>query len=90
MGGPNWCMGSPSRRDEEGEVVAALFDADALGGDGDESVGCLAAGTAAAADAVLGVGDADAFLGALREVDHAERRAARPWLLWSRRRGTGG
>src|ERR1700761_4384833 len=39
--------------DEESEVVAALFDADALGGDGHKRVGGLAAGTAAAADAVL-------------------------------------
>ena len=59
-------------RDEECEVVAALFDADALGRDGHERVGRLAAGTAAAADAVLSVGDAEAFLGTLREVDHAE------------------
>jgi hypothetical protein len=58
--------------DEEREGVAVLFDADALGHDGDEAVGTGAAGTAAAPDAILHVLDADALLGTLRQVDHAE------------------
>ena len=71
MGGPNWCIGSPVKADEEGEVVAALFDADAFGGDGDQQSGVLPPGTAAAANAVLHVVDADAFFGTLRQMDHA-------------------
>jgi hypothetical protein len=69
MGGPNWFA---FQADEEGEGVAVLFDANALGHNVDEAVRTGAAGTAAASDAILHVLDAGAFLRTLRQVDHAE------------------
>src|ERR1700720_3104603 len=57
--------------EEDGEGVAAFFDADAFGDDGDERVGTGAAGTAAASDAELHVLDACVFFGAPGEVGHA-------------------
>ena len=57
--------------DEDGEVVAAFFEADAFGDDGDEGVGAGAAGTATACDAEFEVSDAGVLFGALGEVDHA-------------------
>src|ERR1019366_6687277 len=58
--------------DEEREGGAVLFDADALGHNVDEAVRTGAAGTAAAPDAILHVGDADALPRTLGKVDHAE------------------
>ena len=57
--------------EEDGEVVAAFFDADAFRDDGDEGVGAGAAGTATSADAELEVFDAGVFFGAPGEVGHA-------------------
>lgn len=57
--------------DEERERVAMLFDSYALGHGGDEAVRAGTGGKAAAADAVLHVFDARAFLGPLGQMDHA-------------------
>ncbi len=57
--------------EEDGEVVALLFDADAFGDDGDERVGAGAAGTASARNAEFHVSHAGVLLGALGEVGHA-------------------
>ena len=75
--------------DEERERVAALFDADALGHDGDQAVRTGAARTAAAADAILHVLDADALLRALRQVDHARAVQRHDRLLANRHRDPG-
>ena len=67
MEGDGWAElmhGFSFEAEEDGEVVAALFDADAFGNDGDEGVGAGAAGAAAASYAEFEVFDAGIFLGA--------------------------
>ena len=66
MGGPNWCMGSPWRLDEDGEGVAMLLDADAL---------CLDPGERAP-EAILHILQEGAFFRTPCQVNHADAMLA--------------
>ena len=58
--------------DEQRDGIPALFDADAFGEHRHEAVRVSSAGEAAASDAILHVFYAHAFIGALRQMEHAQ------------------